>query len=441
MKHPPLIPWRASAGATLCLGLLLQVPAQSTLSLQECLNSGLKGNLDLQRLELGTELTRSQIDQAKSSYYPSLDATGKITNLWDKPYSYTYHMEQGNRWTVNGGLTLSQPIFVAQVLTGIQIAKKGLVLDALAKQAQRDGTIQQLASLYWTAVYLEENQKVLEKSRNNLARVKETVKAMVEQGVAKKSDLNSMEINIASLDASVEKIANQVAAQKNALLQAMGRPPESNLSLSDRLGMEFRSKDQPTGDPLQNSTSIQILESQAELKEMQETLAGQNRWPTVAAFASYSSEASRDEFDFFDEPTHKFTDTGALGIQVSVPILDGGATTISKTQARIEKRQIQIDLAKKRLALQGDVSDAERSLATAKSQVERQATNARMSEENFAMKEMEYKEQVASLSDVLTAENEVISARSSLVEALYNEKTAELELKQILGLIAQEVKQ
>ena len=72
--------------------------------------------------------------------------------------------------------------------------------------------------------------------------------------------------------------------------------------------------------------------------------------------------------------------------------------------------------------------------------MESQIAKVKMAEENFAMKEMEYQEQVASLSDLLTAENDVISARSGLVEALFNEKTAELELKQVLGLLAQEVK-
>jgi outer membrane protein len=441
MKHlsPPSLS-RTPLFAALALALAGPALAQNTLTLQECLDAGLKGNLDLQRLEEGTELTRSQIEEAKSSYYPTLKASGSIVNMWDKPYSAAYQKDVGNRWTTSGGLTLSQPIFVAQVLTGVKVAKKGLELDGLGKQAQRDGVIQQLATLYWTAVYLEENQTVLVKSRDNLVRVQTTVQALVDNGVAKKSDLNSMDISISSLNATVEKMGNQVAAQKTALLQAMGRAPQSDLVLADRLAVDKRNVSELSGDALQNSTALKILENQVELKDMQETLTGQSRWPTVVAFAKYSTEGTSESFDFYDNPNDKFTDTGVLGVQVDMPIFDGMSASINKTQIRIEKRQLQIDIAKKRLALQADAADAKRSLATARSQVERQVANVRMSEENFAMKELEYKEQVSALSDLLTAENDVISARSSLVEALYNEKTAELELKQVLGLLAQEVK-
>lgn len=416
--------------------------AQQSLTLQECLQAGLQGNHDLKRLEVGTELTQSQIDQAKSHYYPVLKASGSLTNMWDKPVVVMngIEMEQGKRWTVSGGLTLTQPIYVAQALTGVKVAKKGLELDGLGKQAQQEGAVMQLSALYWTVAYLEENQKVLQKSRDNLGRVKETVQALVQNGVAKQSDINSMDISLASLDLSVEKVANQVELQKTALLQAMGRNPVQKIVLSDKLSVDNRKAALLESYNMQGSKAIQILEKQVELKDMQESLAGQSRWPTVVAFAKYSGDAGSDSFDFHENTTDKFTDTGVLGVQIDVPLFDGMAASISKTQARIEKRQLQIDLEKKRQALQADSANAVRSLQTALNQVERQIANVKMAEENFAMKEMEYQEQVATLSDLLTAENDVISARSGLVEALYNEKTAELELKQVLGLLAQEVK-
>lgn len=440
--HPTHFRTPATLGAILAWALAASATAPTTLTLQDCLNAGVQGNYDLRRIEEGTELTRIQIEAAKSNYYPTLKASGSVTHLWDKPVVQYMgaEMEQGTRWNLAGGLTLSQPIFVAPALTGVRIAKKSLELDQLGKQAQRDGVLQQLSVLYWTAAYLEENQAVLVRSRDNLLRVQGTVQALVENGIAKKSDLNSMAISIASLESSVEKIGDQVAIQKTALQQAMGRSPDANLVLADRLEVGARRGGELVGDAAKNSKSLQILERQLELKDMQVKVAAQSRWPTVVAFAKYSTDGASESFDFMDHPSDKFTDTGVLGVQVDVPIFDGMASSLSQKQARIEKKQLRIDRDKQRLALQASESNARRGLAVASSQVERQLSNTRLAEENFAMKEKEYQEQVASLADLLTAENSVISARSSLVEALYNEKTAELELKQVLGLLSQEVK-
>jgi len=157
------VPTRASLAAVFALAFAGPALSQQTLALQECIHAGLKGNFDLQRLEQGTELAQSRIDEAKSNYYPNLKASGTLTNLWDKPYSLDYQREVGSRWTMGGGLTLTQPLYMQPVLTGIKISRKTLELDGLSKKAQRDGVVQQLAMLYWTTVYLEENQAVLNK--------------------------------------------------------------------------------------------------------------------------------------------------------------------------------------------------------------------------------------------------------------------------------------
>lgn len=426
----------------LVLGAAAQVAADGkTLGLQECLDAGLQGNFDLKRLEEGTLLTESRIEEAKSNYLPTLKASGSVTNMWDKPYSQAYQMEVGNRWTVGAGLTLSQPIYVQQAITGIRIARKGRELDKLGKDAQRDGVIQQIATLYWTAAYLEENGVVLDSSRANLVRVRATVEALVQQGVAKQSDLNSMDISIASLDASRDNLRDQAVASKFSLQQAMGMAPDSSLRLSDRLDKGVAAAGAvPTGS-VQSTTSVKLLETQIDLQEMQENLATDSRFPTVVAFAKYSTEGTSENFDFQKNTTDKFTDTGVLGIQVDFPIFDGMSSSIAKTQARIQKRQLQLDLEKKKLALQADSANAMRALEFARAQVERQRNTIALGERNFALKDMEYQQQVASLSDLLQAQSSVISARAGLLEALYNEKTAELELKQVLGIMSREVAQ
>jgi outer membrane protein TolC len=158
-------------------------------------------------------------------------------------------------------------------------------------------------------------------------------------------------------------------------------------------------------------------------------------YPSVVAFASYGAQASREKFDFFSNPQDKFKDDGKLGVSVSVPLFDGMSNRAKRSGAHIQKRQLELDMEKQKLALQAIYENAKAVLLNAQKLVERNKESAKLAEENYLMKELEYQEQVAPIIDLLTADNNMQTARSNLISALYTEKTAELALEQVLGIL------
>jgi len=122
---------------------------------------------------------------------------------------------------------------------------------------------------------------------------------------------------------------------------------------------------------------------------------------------------------------------------VSIPIFDGMSNSAEMTYARIQKRQLEIDREKQKIALQASYESAKATLFNAQNLVERNKENVKLAEENYIMKELEYKEQVAPITDLLTADNSMQTANSDLISALYTEKTAELALEQVLGILRQ----
>jgi outer membrane protein TolC len=158
-------------------------------------------------------------------------------------------------------------------------------------------------------------------------------------------------------------------------------------------------------------------------------------YPNVVAFASYGTQASREKFDFLDSAKHKFHDNGAVGVSITIPIFDGMSNSAERAYARIQKRQLEIDMEKQKLALQATYESAKSTLFNAKNLVERNKESAKLSEENFAMKDLEYKEQVVPITDLITADNNMQTAHSNLINALYSDKTAELALEQVLGIL------
>jgi outer membrane protein TolC len=406
--------------------------AGAPLSLNQALNEGLKGNLDIKRSELGSEGIDAQVNAAFRSYLPQLTASGSLTRLWANeptpipnypawiatlagagPLNPANAMRESIvNWNVAGDLKLSQFLYVPQAITGIRMAKKGKEIDALGKQELREGIIYGISMQYWTIAYMEENLEVMRKSRENLGKTRGAVAAMVEQGIAKKSDLNTMDINLSSLNTQMDNLEVQIQTQKDALLQIMGRSPGGAIDLTDRLSVDSRNSENISGDPLQSSVTLKRMEQQIKLSELNIDLTSEKIYPNVVAFASYGTQATGEKFDFFSSPKDKFKDNGTVGLNITVPIFDGMSNSADRNYARIQKRQLEIDMEKQRLALQATYETAKTTLSNARSLVERNRENAKLSEENYNMKELEYKEQVATITDLLTADNDMQTARS-----------------------------
>jgi outer membrane protein TolC len=415
------------------------------LSLKAALEEGMKRNLDIQKSELGTNNIDAQVDAAFRRYLPQVTASGTVTHLWMDPVRipdpFIAQMlgvpvnEVSINWNVAGSLNFSQFLYVPQALTGIKMAKKGKEIDALGKMELREGIIFGIAMQYWVIVYMEENLEVLKRSKDNLSKTQSMIEAMVEQGIAKRSDLNTMTINLAALSTQIDNLSTQIRSQKDALLQIMGRSPGEEISLTDRLNIDSRNSNSISGNPLQNSITLKRMEQQIKLQEMNIDLVAQEMYPSVVAFASYGTQASRENFDFFNSPQDKFKDDGKLGVSVSVPIFDGMSNRAKRSSAQIQKRQLELDMEKQKLALQATYENAKAVLFNAQKLVERNEKSANLAEENYLMKELEYKEQVAPITDLLTADNNMQTAYSNLINALYTEKTAELALEQVLGIL------
>jgi outer membrane protein TolC len=430
--------------------------AGTPLGLKQALSEGLKGNLDIQKSELGSEGIDAQVDAAFRRYFPQLTASGTATKLWMDPTqipnypAWITSLASGGRldpnnafmkipinWNMSADIKLSQFLYVPQALTGIAMAKKGKEIDALVKQEIKEGIIYGISMQYWSIVYMEENLEVMQKSKENLGKTREVIAAMVGQGIVKKSDLNTMDINLAALNTQIDNLKVQIQTQKDALLQIMGRPIGEDISLTDRLSVDSRASGGESGDPLQSSISLKRIDQQVRLQEMQIDLTREKIYPNVVAFASYGTQASREKFDFFSKPQDKFSDNGAVGINISIPIFDGMSNNAERSYARIQKRQLEIDREKQKITLQAAYESAKSTLFNAQNLVERNRENAKLAEENYIMKELEYKEQVVPLTDLLTADNNTQTATSNLISSLYTEKTAELTLKQVLGILRQ----
>ena len=125
--------------------------------------------------------------------------------------------------------------------------------------------------------------------------------------------------------------------------------------------------------------------------------------------------------------------TGVIGLQLNVPIYDGGATSanIQKVKVNIEKVNVQKEEFSRGMQLQ--VQNAQLSMANAKRNLENRRSALEMTESIYNRTKIKFTEGVGSSVEVTQAENSLFNAQAEVISALYSVLEAKIDLDIALG--------
>jgi outer membrane protein TolC len=122
-----------------------------------------------------------------------------------------------------------------------------------------------------------------------------------------------------------------------------------------------------------------------------------------------------------------------IGLSLNVPLFDGLRKRAQSQQSTLRMRQVENRTQQLEESITLDVVNANARLANARTALVAQRENRGLAEQVYAQTQLQYKEGVASLSDLLNAETELRSAQNNYINALVQLKLAALELRKANG--------
>ena len=139
--------------------------------------------------------------------------------------------------------------------------------------------------------------------------------------------------------------------------------------------------------------------------------------PTIAAFASYSKNAMRDEFNIFD-PDEEWYPTTVVGVKINVPIFASGQrySRISQKKMEYEKSVNSKDNVEK--ALQNQFIMAQNTFFVSADKFVIQKNNMALAKTIYQNTITKYKEGVASSFDLTNTQNQFLTAQSAYYSAI-----------------------
>ena len=426
------------------LAILFLVPtlgiAQNVLNLEDAIAIALKSNYDIQLAENSVV----QADNNKSVYNSGFLPT--VTANADARYNTSNAKitdQQGNERDIEGVQTsgygasvgLNYVLFNGGARKYQYDKLKNLfALSSLQKKTQIENTLIDVYTTYYNLARSQEQKKTIEEaykiSKERLERV------VVQQEYGQKSNLDILNAKVDANKDSINliNVAVQVENNRRNLNFLLGREISTVFSVDSEVRLDSNLSYLELLTQLKsNNNELKQLELNQSITQ-QDLKINQAGWlPSVTTNASYG-------YNFNDNGPAGFLakqqSTGlSAGLNLSWNVFDGGATKVRVQNAKIAMKTQELNKQKIQLNLENQLATFWAEYTTQQAIIENEKINVEVSNQNFLKsKELFNLGKVTSI-EYRQAQLNLINNKLNLLNAKYNAKIAELQLKKFAGLL------
>lgn len=334
-------------------------------------------------------------------------------------------------------LNLTQNIYNAETLAGVDIAEAEVARALANLEASRQDLIIRVAERYFDILGAQDNVEFAIAEKNAIARQLEQAQKRFEVGLIAITDVHEAQARYDSAVAQELLAKNLLENAYQALEVIIARVPSLTLArLGEQLDLDIpepADSEKWVNFALNNNRSL--ISSLAALNVARQTREqkGRGNYPTVDFTASYSD----DTFDDDDLGDYDQKDL-ILAFQLNVPLYTGGRIDSEKQQAEHNYQAAKDStLLQRRLASQ-QTRDAYLGVVSGISQV--QALRQALSSSTTALEATEAGFEVGTRTsvDVLVSLRETYRARRDYAGARYDYLLNILRLKQAAGILSQD---
>lgn len=378
------------------------------------------------------EAGREKAPQGLAGLLPSLTLSGNT--VWNE------NKIPGREFNFNSNgyqLTLSQPLFRWQNWVSYDQAKLQ-VAQAEANYAQaRQDLILRVAQAYFDALYAAENLKAVRANKTAIAQQLESAKKNFEVGTATITDTHEAQARFDLAQAQEIAAENDLDVRHRALQAIIGKEPgalaptrkEAQLTPPQPADMA-----QWVSAAEKDSITVQIQQATADIaaREVDKQRAG--HYPTVDAVVNQGTTKS---FNSFSGSTLE-TDYQNAGIQLNIPLFQGGATVSRQREAAANRNAALsgLEAARRNAAL----AARQYYLGVVNGLAQVRALQAALVSSQSALEsnKLGYEVGVRINIDVLNAENQVYVTRRDLAKATLDTLMGQLRLKAAVGALGED---
>ncbi|MFC0343872.1 TolC family protein [Epilithonimonas hispanica] len=414
--------------------------AQQQISLQEAIKQALQNKAEAKKADLQVKKAEYKIAEARAGALPQISATAGLTYnpiIQESLLEFggeRIRAQLGQPWASQAVVTLNQAIFDQRVFTGLKAAKSTREFYVLNAQLSNEQIIENVATAYYQVFVQEENLKTLNVSYANTEKVRNVIKSLVDNGLAKGIDLDRTNVQLTNISASRQQLVNAVELSKNSLKFYMGVPIDKPIELEEK-SIEPRPELIAGNVNLDDRTEIKVLNKNKELLQYNLKATEAYLYPTVGLTANYGWAGMGKKFPLTNGLNNGvlWSDYSAVGLNINIPIFTGGATKSKIQQAEIDILDLEQDIQSTQLSLSLDYKNSIANMENSIINIESMKNNMSLAEKVQKDTQANYQYGLATLTEVLDSENALTDAKQNYTTALLDYKQAEIKLIKAKG--------
>lgn len=427
---------------SICLLFGLQLmQGQEVLSLSQVLDKTREQNKTLKISENEVKIASEKNKEVKSHLLPKIKANGDYKYYFDLPTQlmpakafnpmapeWQFKPAQfGVPHNINANVQVVLPVYNPELYGNIKTTKIAKKLSRLKYQKTKEQILYDVSNLYYNAQILKAQRQFIQANIANTKKLLDNLKLLHQHGMVKGSDVDKIRLQQQQLQTQLGKIDANYTQILDALKFYMGIPLDSRIDVEADINVANDKPDYQTTESL----DYQLAKTKTKLIKSEISTLKRSRLPSLSLLGSYGTIGYG-----YDEKPHDFLDfydMSFVGAKLSIPIFNGTTTTrkIKQKKYELKNSELQLEL----VAEQKSMSIKNALLKMQVSQNNMTATKAQvaLAQKIYDQNILEQKQGLASLTDIIMADNALRQAQQDYLQAEIDFAKADLELKKLTG--------
>jgi len=413
---------------------LLISPASQAEDLLQVYQAALESDPVLSAQESSFESVSQIQRQTKALYYPSIELSASTSRNKQDTKSSSLGSTGTTDFNNKGyALSLRQALYHWDYVSQLRQAEAGTrQAEAELNQAYQD-IILRVAQRYFDVLAARDELEFAQAEKNAISRQLDQAKQRFEVGLIAITDVHEAQ---AAYDLSIasEIVAkNGLTTSHQALRELTGELPQGLAVLGKQMTLqspEPANLDDWTNSALQNNFKLLSAEAATEAARQNVSLQRSGHHPSLDLIAGYNyDDTGGGSFG------SRETTSSSVGLQLNIPLYQGGGTTAGVRSAAALLSQTKDNLEQQRRAIQREASDAYLGVLASVSRVKALQQAVTSSESALSATEAGYEVGTRTTVDVLNVRRELFRTQRDFARARYDYILVSLRLQQAAGTL------
>ena len=411
------------------LALANPATAQTPWSLERCIDYAVSHNISIEQYRLRTEHQALQLQTAKASRLPDLNASVGENLRFGRGLTADNTYTNTNTSSTSFSVGTSVPIFTGfQIPNQIKLNQLNLEAATADLEKAKNDIRTQVAQQYVQVLY---DMEILDVARRQVTIDSAQVarlQALLDAGRASHAELSQQQATLAQSHLTVTQATNNLLLALLSLSQLLELESPEGFTIvrpssvcCDSVATNETNPDAIYADALMVMPEVQADQLRLQASERSIDIARAGLYPTLSFSAglgtNYYTTSGFKADGFGTQLKNNFSQY--LGFNLSIPIFNRFQTRNSIRSARLDRVNQQLQLDQTRKTLYKEIQQAWYNTIAAKQKLLSSDEARRASQDAFQLVQAKYEQGKATITEFNEAKNTYLKTESDLTQARY----------------------